>query len=218
MASRSRPRAADVLESAVDLAADLTRIRDAETGWHLERVRQYTWIIARGLPEPPDDAFVEDLTALAHAHDVGKLAIPDHILLKDGGLDPDEFDVMKGHVLSGVAIVEEILRDFGLAGTQRASMLRNIVRSHHESLDGSGYPDGLRDGEIPLEARIVSVADVFDALTSARPYKRVWTTAEAIAYLEERAGRRFDADCVVALAGRAGELDEIRAGLATPEA
>ena len=89
-------------------------------------------------------------------------------------------------------------------------MLRNIVRSHHEALDGSGYPDGLKAGEIPLEARIVAVADVFDALTSDRRYKMTWSQEEAIGYLVERKGTRFDAACVAAFEGRAAEVASIR--------
>ena len=105
---------------------------------------------------------------------------------------------MKSHVTSGVAVVEELIRDFDLGGSAQVSMLRNIVRAHHEALDGSGYPDGLKAGEIPLEARIVAVADVFDALTSDRPYKETWSPEEAFGFLVERKGTRFDAACVAA--------------------
>jgi HD-GYP domain-containing protein (c-di-GMP phosphodiesterase class II) len=161
-----------VLGSAVSLAADLTRFRDADTGAHLGRVTRYARVIAAGLvrSEGLDERFVEDIASLAPAHDVGKLAIPDQILLKQGALEASELEVMRGHVAAGIAVVEELIRDFGLDRTDRVEMLRNIVRSHHEALDGSGYPDGLKGGAIPLEARIVAVADVFDALTSERPY------------------------------------------------
>lgn len=205
---------AKVLRSAVHLAADLTRFRDADTGKHLDRVSRYARLIARALPpaEGLDDAFVEDLTFLAAAHDVGKLAIPDHILLKQGKLGPGEFEVMKGHVTSGVAVVEELIRGFDLDGSAHVSMLRNIVRSHHEALDGSGYPDGLKASEIPLEARIVAVADVFDALTTDRPYKETWTQEDALGFLVERKGTRFDPACVVAFESNAAEVEAIRRG------
>lgn len=201
-----------VLRSAVNLAADLTRLRDAETGMHLERVSHYARLIARNLPpaEGLDDEFIDDLSFLAPAHDVGKVAIPDHILLKQGAFEPAEYEIMKGHVTSGIAVVEELIRDFDLGGSARVSMLRNIVRSHHEALDGSGYPDGLKAGEIPLEARIVAVADVFDALTSDRRYKRTWSQEDAFGFLVERKGTRFDAACVAVLESHAGEVASIR--------
>ena len=202
----------ELLRSAVGLAADLTRLRDADTGRHLERVSTYARLIARALPPADglDDDFVADLSILALLHDVGKVAIPDSILLKQGVFDTGEFEIMKGHVTSGVAVVDELIRDFDLGGSAPASMLRAIVRSHHEALDGSGYPDGLKAGAIPLEARIVAVADVFDALTTDRPYKRSWSRDEAFAYLAERKGTRFDAACVAALEGQASEVDAIR--------
>ncbi len=201
-----------LLRSAVSLAADLTRFRDAHTGMHLDRVSRYARLIAQTLArsEGLDDRFVDDLSALAPAHDVGKLAIPDYILLKQGALAPAEFEVMKGHVTSGVAVVEELIRDFDLGGSTQVSMLRNIVRSHHEALDGSGYPDRLKAGEIPLEARIVAVADVFDALTTDRPYKDTWSQEEAFGFLAERTGTRFDAACVAALESRGREVTSIR--------
>jgi HD-GYP domain-containing protein (c-di-GMP phosphodiesterase class II) len=117
---------------------------------------------------------------------------------------------MRGHVAAGVAVVEELIRDFGLGGTDRVEMLRNIVRSHHEALDGSGYPDGLKGGAIPLEARIVAVADVFDALTSERPYKRTWSQAAAFGFLSDQKGSRFDGACVEALESNAAAVESIR--------
>jgi response regulator RpfG family c-di-GMP phosphodiesterase len=205
-----------VLGSAVNLAADLTRVRDAETGAHLDRVTRYARLVAETLAPAGnlEPGFVDDLLALAPAHDVGKLAIPDQILLKQGALDPAELDVMRGHVASGVAVIEDLIRAFDLEGSPRVRMLRNIVRAHHESLDGSGYPYGLKGEDIPLEARIISVADVFDALTSERPYKRTWTTDAAFAFLEAQQGTRFDTACVAALLGRRSEVESIRRGLA----
>jgi HD-GYP domain-containing protein (c-di-GMP phosphodiesterase class II) len=196
-----------VLRSAVTLAADLTRFRDADTGTHLDRVSRYARLIAEALGL--EAAFVEELAALAPAHDVGKLAIPDHILLKQGALEPSELEVMRGHVASGMAVVEDLIRDFDLGGSTDVAMLRNIVRAHHEALDGSGYPDGLKNGEIPLEARIIAVADVFDALTTERPYKRTWTPAAAFGFLNSQKGTRFDAACVVALETHAADVASI---------
>jgi HD-GYP domain-containing protein (c-di-GMP phosphodiesterase class II) len=207
----SPPPSSQVLRSAVSLAVQLTGFRDADTGQHLERVSLYARLIARALPADfgLDDDFVDDLAFLAPAHDIGKLAIPDQVLLKRGSLDPLELQIMRGHVKSGIAAVETLIRDFGFADSSEVAMLRNIVRAHHESLDGSGYPDGLKGGEIPLEARIVSVADVFDALTSDRRYKESWTQEEAFAFLREQTDSRFDAACVAALESRASEISSI---------
>ncbi len=204
--------ATHLLRSAVNLAAKITRFRDADTGTHLERVSHYARLIARALPprDGLDDEFISDLSFFAPVHDIGKVAIPDYILLKQGTLAPAEYEIMKSHVMSGVAVVEGLIRDFDPGGSARVSMLRNIVRGHHESLDGSGYPDGLKAEEIPLEARIVAVADVFDALTSDRPYKETWSQEEAFGFLAERKGTRFDAACVMALEGHAPEVESIR--------
>jgi HD-GYP domain-containing protein (c-di-GMP phosphodiesterase class II) len=196
----------------VNLAADLTRFRDPDTGIHLERVSRYARLIARSLQstEGLDDEFVENLSSFAPLHDVGKVAIPDHILLKQGALSPAEYEIMKGHVTSGVAVVEELIRGFDLGASPEVSMLRNIVRAHHEALDGTGYPEGLKGGEIPLEARIVAVADVFDALTSDRRYKETWSQEEAFAFLVERKGTRFDPACVAVFESQAAEVASIR--------
>lgn len=202
----------DALFSAVGLAAELTRTRDAETGVHLDRVSRYAVLVARGLARERalPAGFVEDLAILASAHDVGKIAIPDRVLLKQGTLDAAEREIIEGHVASGVEVVEDLVRAFGLGDGPRVAMLRNLVRAHHEALDGSGYPHGLKGDEIPLEARIVAVADVFDALTTARPYKRTWPTDEALAFLGAGAGRRFDPACVAALVAHAPEAELIR--------
>jgi len=201
-----------LLRSAVNLAAEITRFRDAETGMHLARVSRYACLIARSLPatQGVDAEFIDDLSCFAPAHDVGKVAIPDHVLLKQGALEPAELEIMKSHVASGVAVVEGLIRDFDPSGTAQVSMLRNIVRSHHEFLDGSGYPDGLKAEQIPLEARIVAVADVYDALTSTRPYKETWSPEEALGYLVEGKGTRFDAACVAAFESCALEVASIR--------
>ena len=210
---RSDPR--DVLRSAVNLAAELTRFRDADTGTHLDRVSRYALLIARSLSrtEDLDDQFIAGLSALAPAHDVGKLAIPDYILLKRGALAPAEFEVMKGHVTSGVAVVEELIRDFDLGDFPQVSMLREhrpLAPRSHGRLRIPGRTEG---GEIPLEARIVAVADVFDALTTERPYKDTWSQEAAFGFLTEQKGTRFDAACVVAFESHATEVASSRSAL-----
>lgn len=133
------------------------------------------------------DEFVEHVFLFAPLHDVGKVAIPDKILRKPGPLTEREFAVMKTHTTKGRRIIDEILRDFGLEASPSARMLRHIAEYHHEAVDGTGYPKGLRGEKIPIEARITAVADVFDALTSRRRYKAPWSNRRAFAYL---AGRR----------------------------
>jgi HD-GYP domain-containing protein (c-di-GMP phosphodiesterase class II) len=198
------------LRSALHVASRLSHERDPETGAHLDRMSRYARVLAaelaadRGLP----DEFVEFLFLFAPIHDIGKVAIPDRVLLKKGRLTEEEFEVMKTHVSRGLAIVDDVLAHLGMDDIPQAGLLRNVVRYHHECVDGSGYPDGLAGGAIPLEARIVAVADVFDALTSERPYKSAWSEGEAIGYLRERAGSQFDPSCVDVLIER---LDEVRA-------
>jgi len=139
----------------------------------------------------------------APMHDVGKVGIPDHILLKPGRLDVAEFDIMKRHSFLGY----EILNGSQSVILQTAAQ---IALSHHEKFDGSGYPHGLAGDAIPLFARICAVADVFDALTSERPYKKAWTDSQAIAYLQEGRGQHFDPACVDAFLENWDEVMQIR--------
>lgn len=203
---------ARVLRSALDVAREFSHYRDRETGAHLDRMARYSRLIAETLSKQDglDDEFVEFVFLFAPLHDVGKIAVPDTILLKPGKLSPEEFEQMKAHVASGVELVEKITQSFSLGGTQRVEILRNIVRYHHEWFDGSGYLDGRAGEEIPIEARIVGVADVFDALTTTRPYKRAWSNSEAFALLHRHAGRQFDGRCVQALTANPKEIDMIQ--------
>lgn len=203
---------ANALRSAVEIAREMSHFRDEETGAHLDRMARYARLIANGLAEQfgLDDEFIEFVFLFAPLHDVGKIAVPDRILLKPGKLDDDEFALMKRHVDKGVAIIDAMARSFGVGRLQHVEILRNIVQCHHEYVDGSGYPRGLVGEQIPLEARIVCVADVFDALTTTRPYKRPWPNADAFAFLTGLAGTKFDAACVAALRERAAEVLEIQ--------
>lgn len=200
------------LGAAVRVASRVTHERDPETGAHLDRMSRYTRLLARTLAGGGgiSDEFIEYLFLFAPLHDIGKVAIPDRILLKEGRLDDAEFGLMKEHVRKGTRIVDDILGEIGLEAFPNALILRNVVLRHHEAVDGSGYPDGLRGDEIPIEARIVAVADVFDALTSARPYKTAWSPGAALDYLRAGAGTKFDLDCVRALEAEAAAADEIR--------
>ncbi len=186
---------------AVQTALAVSHYRDEETGAHLDRMSHYARLVARRLAsaEGLSDEYIEYLLQYAPLHDLGKVAIPDSILLKPGRLTEAEFAVMKTHVDKGVEIVDAMVRDQGLAGLPRVDLLRNMVACHHEGFDGSGYPRGLAGEAIPLEGRIAAVADVFDALTSRRPYKAAWSNEAAFAYMAEQAGRKFDPRCVAAL-------------------
>ncbi|MBX7187172.1 MAG: HD domain-containing protein [Vicinamibacteria bacterium] len=210
---------ARLLESALRVATRLTHYRDPETRGHLDRMARCSRLIARSLA--PDhglsDEFVESTLRFAPLHDIGKIAVPDHILLKQGPLTSAEFEVMQTHVLKGVEIVEGILSELDLGAISHLDMLRNVVHFHHEAVDGSGYPQGRRGSEIPIEARIVKVADVFDALTSRRPYKRAWTVEDALSYLTGGAGRQFDPDCVAALVSHADEAAALIASFTDPD-
>ena len=198
--------------AVVHTAREIGRIRDEETGAHLDRIAHYAQLIAQHLAPTLglSDEYIEYLFRYAPLHDIGKVGVPDHILLKPGKLTPEEFEIMKTHVTGGVRIIEAMMRDHGLTALPYASVLRNIVGSHHERWDGTGYPNGLAGESIPLEGRIVAVADVFDALTSERPYKRAWTFEAAATFLCEQAGQHFDPICVEALLADKAALSAIR--------
>lgn len=199
--------------AAVRTARTIGHHRDEETGEHLERMARYAQIIAEKLAASHglSDEFIEYLFQYAPLHDIGKVAVPDGILMKPGKLTPAEYEVMKTHVVKGEEIIDVMQRDIGLSELPYAELLRNVVGGHHEALDGSGYPRGLKGGDIPMEARITAVADVFDALTSARPYKEPWSNQAALTHLRTMAGRVFDPDCVEALAGCMDQVADIQA-------
>lgn len=157
--------------------------RDADTGNHILRIAKYSRIIAQGIGM--DAEYCELIEHASPMHDVGKIGIPDHILLKPGKLNPNEWNLMRRHSDIGYEI---------LAGSSSKYMQMGatIALYHHEKYDGSGYPHGLTGEAIPLEARIVAIADVFDALTSIRPYKTPWTIDSAYQYLQEQSGKHFD--------------------------
>jgi len=200
-----------VLASA-KVARDFANLRDFETGAHLERMARYSRLIAKGVAPHYglSDEFVENVYLFAPLHDIGKIGIPDKVLLKPGRFSPEEREVMESHVEKGCAILETIIGDFDLGQMPDAGIMRNIVSYHHEFLDGSGYPKGLKGDAIPVEARIVTVADMFDALSSQRPYKNGWTTEATIAELQRMAAvGKLDPHCVQALVDHADEIDQI---------
>lgn len=183
---------------ALGMAAEY---KDNETGLHVIRMSHFSRIIALEAGFSPDEA--EELLHAAPMHDVGKIGIPDAILQKPGKLDENEWLIMQKHPEIGAQII----------GEHNASMLqmaRRIALGHHEKWDGSGYPAGLAGDDIPIEARIVAIADVFDALTSVRPYKKAWTVEDAVALIREQSGRHFDPQLVECFIRRLDEINQIR--------
>lgn len=176
--------------------AKLTEYRDKDTGKHIERIREYTRVIALGLRERPEfadyitDDYIEDLSLSATLHDVGKIGIEDNILLKPGKLTGKEFDRIKDHSRKGGDALAGVDRQ--LKHMSFLTMGKEIAYYHHERWDGTGYPDGLKGEAIPLSARIVAIADVYDALTSTRPYKAAFSHGEAVEIIKSEREKMFD--------------------------
>lgn len=200
------------LLATVKTAHNITHHRDSETGAHLDRMSRYSHLIAMHIADKYalDDEYIENVFLYSPLHDIGKIAIADNILKKPGKLDANEFEIMQTHASKGREIIDSMLQDHGLDGFESINILRNIAEYHHEAINGSGYPKGLQGEEIPLEARIVSVADVFDALTSRRTYKEAWSNEDAYAMLQRLAGEKLDKDCVEALLINRLQVEEIQ--------
>jgi two-component system, response regulator RpfG len=175
--------------------------RDSDTGKHLVRMAKYSRLIANNLGLPAEEAQIIELAA--PLHDIGKIGIADQVLLKPGRHDPAERALMRKHPEIGF----EILRD---SESQYMQLGATIALGHHEKYDGTGYPTGLSGTRIPLAARIVAAADVFDALTSIRPYKPSWSTEKAIHYLERERSRHFDPEVLDAFLRSRDRIDQIR--------
>ncbi|MEE9514413.1 MAG: HD domain-containing phosphohydrolase [Candidatus Brocadiales bacterium] len=179
--------------------AELAEKRDLETGHHLIRIRGYCQVLADELRKQPkysgiiDDQFIKSLPDASMLHDIGKVGIPDSVLLKPGRLDPEEFGIIKTHTVTG---------DEVLAGPEYFKMAREICRHHHERYDGKGYPDGLKGEDIPLSARIVTLADTYDAIVSERPYSKPRTHEQARAIILQESGKQFCPDVVRAFINR----------------
>ncbi len=188
VAERTRDLAASQLE-ILERLAHAAEYRDDDTGQHTNRVGHIAALIAKEMALPP--ARVELIRRAAPLHDVGKIGVPDNILLKPGRLTPEEFEIIKPHTTIGAAL---------LSGGHSAmvKIAESIALTHHERWDGNGYPVGLKAEDIPLEGRIVSIADVFDALSHDRPYKKAWPLEECIAEIERNSGRQFDPQVVTA--------------------
>ena len=202
----------NTLSAVIKTTSHITHRRDPETGSHLDRMSRYSLLIARKLAQryELDDVYIQHVFMFAPLHDIGKIAIPDRILLKPGPLDKEESEIMREHAVKGREMIDDLVANFGLDNSPHIELLRNIAGYHHEAVNGTGYPEGKKGDAIPLEARIVAVADVFDALTSARPYKDAWSNEQAIALLNELAGEKLDKECVDALVGHMDDVLEIQ--------
>ncbi len=176
--------------------------RDEGTGNHVLRMAKYSRIIAEELGCFTDEE-CQDLEYAAPMHDIGKIGIPDRVLLKPGKLDPDEWEIMQRHSTIGHSILSNSSSKYMQIGAI-------IALNHHERFDGKGYPNGLKNTEIPLIARIVTVADVFDALVTTRPYKAAWSTEEALDYIKQQSGSHMDPQCVDAFFARIDDIKKIQ--------
>lgn len=204
--------AVKTLTAAIKTTGHITHCRDPETGSHLDRMSRYSLIIANAIADKYDldDEYIEHVFMFSPLHDIGKIAIPDNVLLSPNRLKKSEMEVMKTHSRRGREIIDDLIKNFGLQTVEHVDVLRNIAEYHHEAVNGTGYPDGMMRDEIPLEARIVAVADVFDALTSRRPYKEAWSNDLAITKMRQLAGEKLDKDCVDALLDNMDEVVRIQ--------
>jgi len=192
----------DLVLTAIIGFSKLAAYRDVETGEHLKRMRRYATTLAKALSNRPpynetiDEDFIRDIYYFSPLHDIGKIGIPDRILLKPGKLTPEEFEIMKSHTLIGAQALREAEAEASRLHRSLFKRAIDIAAYHHERYDGTGYPSGLKGDEIPLCARIVSLADVFDALTSPRPYKPAYSFNDAVKMIVAERGTRFDPDIV----------------------
>ncbi len=185
-----RLRTEELNETRLEIIRRLGRAaeyKDNETGLHVIRMSYYSRLIAEA--NEMDEEWVELLFNAAPMHDIGKIGIPDNILLKNAKLDDQEWELMRKHPLFGAEIIGEHVSPL-------MAMSREIALSHHEKWDGSGYPNKLRGEDIPISGRIVAIADVFDALTTERPYKKAWSVEDALKHIDESSGSHFDPQLV----------------------
>jgi putative two-component system response regulator len=209
----------DAAQEATILAlARLAEHRDNETAKHLERVSRFCRLIAEGLRQDLrdelqiEDGWIRDVERSAPLHDIGKVGIPDSILMKPGPLTDGEWAIMKTHTLIGADTLRGVIERSTPQPFLQIGL--EMARDHHEKWDGTGYPRGLAGEQIPLSARILALADVYDALTSARPYKQPWTHEQALERIRADRGSHFDPRVADAFLARAERVDRIRSRLA----
>ena len=202
-------------QSSLEIALKMGHARDPETKEHLTRMGMYSELLARFLSKSLSEIthqFIHRIRLYAPFHDIGKYMIPDDILYSDRRFTAEERAVMNNHTIYGEEIIDEVIQ---LSRSKTVSdaeiqFIKNIVRHHHESFNGKGLPDALSSDNIPLEARIVTLADVFDALLSKRAYKPAWELSEVVEYIKFQKGQMFDPKCVDALLSNLDQFMEIR--------
>ncbi len=201
--------------------AKLAESRDPETGQHLERIAAYSTRLSSAIRRHPkyraaiSASFIQSIGINSALHDIGKVGIPDHVLLKPGKLDEDEMSIMRTHPRIGANCIESIQRRLGESTFLHQA--REIALYHHERWDGTGYPFGIRSEDIPLAARIVMIADVYDALTSRRVYKDPYTHAVSVEKIRQGAGRHFDPQLVEIFLSIEAQFEEIATSLRAPD-
>ena len=211
---RKTEEVSQIRDVTIIAMATLAETRDKETGNHLKRTQTYIRALAMKLRSHPrfsaylSDDCIESLYKLAPLHDIGKVGIPDHILLKQGKLTPEEYEIMKTHpTLGGDALAAA---EASLPAPSRFLHIgREIASGHHEKWDGSGYPHGLKGDEIPISARLMALADVYDALICKRVYKKAFSNEDAVAFIVDGRGKHFDPDVVDAFLAIQDEFVQI---------
>lgn len=216
-----------ILDTTLSVITQLAETRDLDTANHIKRTQSYVEILARRLQHHPryagvlTDGAVANIVKASPLHDIGKIGIPDGILLKPGKLIDEEFAIMKTHCEIGGHAIRSAIKQAVPAGITATSDAKpqslvfleeaeQIALYHHERWDGGGYPEGLRGKDIPLSARLMALADVFDALTTPRVYKKPWSLDEAARYITEQAGLHFDPDVVEAFVAERSAFEKIQ--------
>lgn len=207
------------LVNAVRFSNEFIYARDPITGEHQLRMSAFLHVLATEMNGAHGfgPGFADEVAVFGAMHDIGKVGVPDYVLLKPGRFESGEWEVMKTHVEKGTALVRRMIDELQLQDAPGVATLRAGVECHHEYLDGSGYPNGLYGDEIPLTARMVTTADIFDALTHYRPYKRPWLVDDAYDHLSGLAGGKLDRDCVSALKSARKRILETMRRLEYPE-
>lgn len=211
-------------EASIRVMVSLAEFRDECTGNHIRRTQSYVRLLAEYLSKQDRDRefltplHIDQITKASPLHDIGKIAIPDHILLKPGKHTPEEFEIMKTHAIKGESMLARTRHEMG-EDNLMLHFASQIARNHHERWDGSGYPDQLKAEAIPLPARLMAVADVYDALRSRRPYKKAFSHEEAVPMLVDQRGKQFDPALIDAFIALQDEFCRIATQLAddTPD-
>ncbi len=207
--------------ATIEALSELAESRDENTGGHIIRTSHYCGLLGRGLMklglyrDQVEQEFIDLLKKAAPLHDIGKVGIPDSILLKRAPLTPEEYETMKNHTIMGEQALLKVLKKY--PGHPLLQMGIQIARSHHEKWDGTGYPDGLKGEEIPLAARIMAVADVYDALRCYRPYKTPLSHRESMFIIQEGSGDHFDPRVVEAFMALEAVFETTSSKLVFPE-